>query len=38
MVIEEKHVDTYGQMFFYSSQVVIGKHFKQQGRSPYSYV
>ncbi len=38
MVIEEKHVNTYGQMFFYDNQVVISKYFKQQGRSPYSYV
>jgi hypothetical protein len=38
MVIEDKHVDAYGQMFLYGSQVVIGKYFKQQGRSPYSYV
>jgi hypothetical protein len=38
MVIEKKHVDAYGQMFIYGSQVVIGKYFKQQGRSLYSYV
>jgi hypothetical protein len=38
MVTEEKHVDIYGQMFFYNSQVFIGKYFKQQGRSLYSYV
>jgi hypothetical protein len=38
MVIEDKHVDAYGQMFLYSNQVVIGKYFKQQGRSLYSYV
>jgi hypothetical protein len=30
MVAQEKHVDAYGQMFFYGSQVVIGKYFKQQ--------
>jgi hypothetical protein len=24
--------------FFYGSQVIIGKYFKQQGRSPYSYI
>jgi hypothetical protein len=38
MVTKEKHVNTYGHMFIYSSQVVIGKYFKQQGRSSYSYV
>jgi hypothetical protein len=38
MVIKKKHVDAYGQMFHYDSQVVTGKYFKQQGRSPYSYV
>ncbi len=38
MVIEEKHVNTYGQMFFYGNQIVINKYFKQQGRSSYSYV
>jgi hypothetical protein len=34
----EKHVDAYGQMFLYNNQVVISKYFKQQGRSPHSYV
>jgi hypothetical protein len=24
--------------FFYGSQIIIGKYFKQQGKSPYSYV
>ncbi len=38
MVIEEKHIDAHGQMFLYCSQVFIGKYFKQQGRSLYSYV
>jgi hypothetical protein len=38
MVIKEKHVDAYNQMFLYGSQVVISKYFKQQGRSLYSYV
>jgi hypothetical protein len=37
MVAHGKHVDAYGQMFLYGSQIVIGKYFKQQGRSPYSY-
>jgi hypothetical protein len=38
MVAQEKHIDAYGQMFIYGSQVANGKYFKQQGRSPYSYV
>ncbi len=38
MVIKDEHVDAYGQMFLYNSQIVISKYFKQQGRSLYSYV
>ncbi len=38
MVTKDKHVDAYGQMLIYGNQVVIGKYFKQQGRSPHSYV
>jgi hypothetical protein len=38
MVAHEKHVDAYGQMFLYGNQNVMNKYFKQQGRSPYSYV
>ncbi len=34
----ERHVNVYGQMFIYGSQIVIGKYFEQQGRSSYSYV
>ncbi len=38
MVTHEKHIDAYDQMFLYGNRIVIGKYFKQQVRSPYSYI